>query len=108
MDESIYLFINYEYNDVYIFEIKVWGREGNSILSLSSSTRIFNDKYGVYNSISGHEKEDGRQKCTVDRPRGQAERGIKRERTLRTGTDLVYKDPPRRSRGGGEESERRR
>lgn len=28
----------------------------------------------------------------VDRPRGQAERGIKRERTLRTTTDLVYKD----------------
>lgn len=29
----------------------------------------------------------------VVRPRGQTERGIKRERTLRTATDLVYKDP---------------
>lgn len=31
----------------------------------------------------------------VVRPRGQTERGIKRERTLRTATDLVYKDPRR-------------
>lgn len=37
----------------------------------------------------------------VVRPRGQTERGIKRERTLRTATDLVYKDPQPRGEGGG-------
>lgn len=37
----------------------------------------------------------------VVRPRGQTERGIKRERTLRTATDLVYKDPQLRGEGGG-------
>lgn len=37
----------------------------------------------------------------VVRPRGQTERGIKRERTLRTATDLVYKDPQLREEGGG-------
>lgn len=37
----------------------------------------------------------------VVRPRGQTERGIKRERTLRTATDLVYKDPQLRGGDGG-------
>lgn len=37
----------------------------------------------------------------VVRPRGQTERGIKRERTLRTATDLVYKDPQPRARRKG-------
>lgn len=43
----------------------------------------------------------------MDRPRGQAERGIKRERTLRTSADLVYKDPLRRSKRKGGEGEKR-
>lgn len=38
----------------------------------------------------------------VVRPRGQTARGIKRERTLRTATDLVYKDPQLREEGGGD------
>lgn len=37
----------------------------------------------------------------VVRPRGQTKRGIKRERTLRTATDLVYKDPQPRARREG-------
>lgn len=37
----------------------------------------------------------------VVRPREQTERGIKRERTLRTATDLVYKDSQLRREGGG-------
>lgn len=40
------------------------------------------------------------------RPRGQTERGIKRERTLRTATDLVYKDSQLRGEGGGDAVEK--
>lgn len=50
----------------------------------------------TYNSISGYEKEGSRQKCSWIDLEGRPERGgIKRERTLRTTGDLVYKDPHR-------------